>query len=268
MDTLSLHLWQELLEGAKRFRMRMADGDGLAFFLGFAERELELFANRGNFLDIIQKRNITVSAADAGVLRSVISDGGGGGAAVNEEETALTKEGHEIGHEWTVGRGSGALVVIDANRVGDLLQHLVHSLCDLRRSHSGMELLRFVNFIAEGLHGQMEHHLITTAVGLFGDFAGVRISGKKGESERVRKGEDGIGCGTIVAHVVQDDGKARSAGTRGGLGVRRGVPLGSISHFGTEIRRRPGVIATNQANKQCDQKKLDGKAMALLRRRK
>ena len=227
----------------------MADGDGLAFFLGVAQSKLELLANRGNFLDIIEKRNIAVGAAKAGILRGVIGDGSGGGAAVNKEEIALTKDGHEVGHKWTVGRGTGALVVIDANRIGDVLQHSVHSLRDLKRSHSGVELLRFVDFIAEGLHGQMEHYLITAAVGLFGDFAGVGISGKEGKSERVRKGEDGIGGGTIVAHVVQDDGETRSAGTSGGLGMRRGMSLGSLAEFGMEIPRRFRAVATNQADK-------------------
>jgi hypothetical protein len=258
VDALGFHLGQELSESAKRFRMRMADGDGLAFLLGVVERKLELLANRGKFLDIIEKRNIAVGAAQAGVLRGVIGDGSGGGAAVNEEEIALTKDGHKVGHERTVGRGTGALVVIDANCVGDVLQHPVNSLRDLKRSHPGVELLRFVDFIAEGLHGQMEHYLKTTAVSHFGDFAGVGISGKEGKSKRVRKGEDGIGGGTIVAHVVQDDGETRSAGTSGGLGRRRGMSLGSLTEFGTEIARRFGFVATNQADKYSEQKKRCG----------
>ena len=94
MDALSFCLGQELVERAKRFRMWMTDGDGLAFFLCHAQSELELLANRGNFLDIIEKWNVTVGAADRGVLRGVIGDGGGGGAAVDEEEIALAEDGH------------------------------------------------------------------------------------------------------------------------------------------------------------------------------
>ena len=249
VDALGFQLRQKLSENANRFRMRMADGDGLAFFLGIAERELKLLANRGNFLDIIEKRNIAVGAAKAGVLRGVIGHCRGGRATVNEEEIVLAKDGHKVGHERTVGCGQRSLVVIDSNSVGDVLQHHVHSLRDLRRSHPGVELLRFVDFIAEGFHGQMKHYLITTAVGLFGDFAGVGISGKEGKSERVRKGEDGIGGGTVVAHVVQDDGKTRSRSTRGGLRMRGGMSLGSLTEIGTEIPRRFGIVATNQADK-------------------
>ena len=81
----------------------MADGDGLALFLCFAQGELQLLANRRDLLYIIQKRNITVGAGHAGVLRGVIGEGGGGGAAVNEEQIMLAQNGHEIGHQRAIG---------------------------------------------------------------------------------------------------------------------------------------------------------------------
>ena len=110
-------------------------------------------------------------------------------------------------------------------------------------------MLRFVDFIAEGLHGQVEHDLITAAMSLFRDFPGVGVSRKERKSERIRELEDGIGGGTIVAHVVQNDGEARSTGAGGGLGMRRGMSLGSFPQFGTEIPRRLGIVTTNQTGK-------------------
>ncbi len=236
----------------------MSDGDGLAFFLGIAERELELLANRGDFLDIIEKRNVAVGAAKAGVLRSVISDGGGGGAAVNEEEIVLTKDGHEISHKRAIGSGQGALVVVDANGVGHVLQHSVDGVGDLRRSHPGVELLCFVDFIAERLHGQVEHDLVTAIVGLFRDFAGKRVGGEEGKSEGVRKSKDGISGGTIVAHIIQNDGQTRGARARGGLGMGRGMSLGGITQFGMEISCRLGIIASSEADKYSEQEKSCG----------
>ena len=227
----------------------MADGDGLALFLGFAQGELQLLANRRDLLDIIQKRNITVGAGNAGVLRGVIGEGGGGGAAVNEEQITLAQNGHEIGHQRAIGGGQGTLMVVDTDGVGDVLQHAADGVGDLRRGHSGVELLRFGHFIAEGLHGQMQHDLIAAAVGFLRDLAGIGVIGEEGKSERVRKGEDGVGDRAIVAEIVENDGETRSTGAHRGLRMRRGVSLSRIACFGTEIPGRFGIVTSGEASK-------------------
>ena len=45
----------------------------------------------------------------------------------------------------------GTLMVIDTNGVGNVLQHAANEVGDLRRGHSGVELLRFGHFIARGI---------------------------------------------------------------------------------------------------------------------
>ena len=229
--------------------MGMADGDGLALFLGVAQGELQLLANGGDLFHIIQKRDIAESAANAGALRSVVRDRGGGGAAVNEEQVARAQNGHEVGHQRTFGGGQGTLMVVDTDDVGDVLQHGAHHLGDLRRGHSGVELLRFGHFVAERLHGQMQHDLVAAAVGFFGDLAGIGVKGKERESERVRKGEDGFGSRAIGAEIVENDGETRSAGAHRGLRMRRGMRLGRMACPGTEISGRCGIVTSREARK-------------------
>ena len=227
----------------------MADGDGLAFFLGVAQGELQLLANGRDLLDIIQKRNIAEGAGNAGVLRGVIGDRGGGGAAVDEEQVTLTQNDHEIGHQRAIGGGQGALMVVDTDSVGDVLQHGAHDLGNLRRGHSGVELLRFGHFIAERLHGQMQHDLIAAAVGFFRDLAGIGVIGEEGKSERVRKSEDGVGHRAIGAEIIENDGETRSADTSGRRRMRRGVSLSRIACLGTEVSGRFGIVTSGEANK-------------------
>src|SRR5208337_273352 len=71
-----------------------------------------------------------------------------------------------------------------------------------------VKLLRLGHFVSEGLHGQMQHDLVTAAVGFFRDLAGIGAIGEEGKSERVRKSEDGVGNRAIVAEVVENDGEA------------------------------------------------------------
>ena len=227
----------------------MADGDGLTLFVRVAQGELQLLANGRDLLDIIQKRNIAEGAGNAGVLRGVIGEGGGGGAAVNEEQVVLAQNGHEIGHQRAIGGGQGALMVVDTNGVGDVLQHAADDLGNLGRGHSRVELLRFGHFITEGLHGQMQHDLIAAAVGFFRDLAGIGVIGKEGKSERVRKGKDGVGNRAIAAEIIENDGEARSADTSGGRRMRRGVFLSRIACLGTEIPGRFGIVTSSEANK-------------------
>ena len=107
-----------------------------------------------------------------------------------------------------------------------------------------MELLRFGHFVAEGLHGQMQHDLVTAAVGFFRDLAGIRVIGEEGNSERVRKGKDGFGNRAISAEIVEDDGETRNAGAGGGWRMRRGAFLSRIACPGTEIPGRFGIVTT------------------------
>jgi len=249
VDALGFRARQELAQSAKSFRMGMADGDGLTLFLGVAESELQLLANSGDLLDIIQERNIAESTGNAGVLRGVIGNRGGGSAAVNEEQVTLTKNDHEIRHQGPIGGGQGTLMVVDTDGVGDILQHAAHGLRDLRRGHSGVELLRFGHFVTERLHGQMQHDLVTAAVCFFRDLAGIGVIGQEGKSERVRKGEDGIGNGTIGAEIVENDGETRGCGAGGGRRMRGGTFSGRIARFGTEIASRFGIVAGGEASK-------------------
>src|SRR5208283_6011132 len=98
-------------------------------------------------------------------------------------------------------------------------------------------------------HGQMQHDLVTAAVGFFRDLAGIGAIGEEGKSERVRKSEDGVGNRAIVAEVVENDGEARSTGAHRGLRMRRGVSLSRIVCLGTEIACRFGIVTSGEAGK-------------------
>jgi len=248
VDALGFGLGQKLAQSTQRFRMGMTDGDSFAFFLGVAQGELQLLANGRNLLDIIQKRDIAESAANAGVLRGVVGEGGGGGAAVNEEQVVLAQNGHEIGHQRAIGGGQRALVIVDADDVGNVLQHGAHGLGNLRGGHPGMKLLRFGHFVAQRLHGQMQHDLVAAAVGFFGDLAGIWVKGKEGKSERVRQGEDGVSRRAISAEIVENDGETRSACAGIGPRMRSGAFPGRLACFGTEIPRRFGIVTSGETS--------------------
>jgi hypothetical protein len=140
-------------------------------------------------------------------------------------------------------------MVIDTDGVGNALQHGAHDLGDLRRGHSGVELLRFGQLVAEGLHGQMQHDLVAAAVGFFRDLAGIGVIGEEGKSERVRKGEDRVGSRAIGAEIVENDGETRNASAGGGRRMRRGASLKRIACLGAEIPGRFGIVTSCEASK-------------------
>ncbi len=85
--------------------MRMTNGDGFSLFLRATESQLELFAHRGNFGDIIEEGNIPETGAHSEALRGVVRDSRGGGSAVHVEEIPFLKNGHQLFHERGIGGG-------------------------------------------------------------------------------------------------------------------------------------------------------------------
>jgi hypothetical protein len=94
----------------------------------------------------------------------------------------------------------------------------------------------------------MQHDLVAAAVGFFGDLSRIGVKGEEGKSERVRKGEDRGGSRAVGAKIVEDDGETRGAGASGGWRTRRGVSLGRIARFGTEIPDRFGIVTSGEAS--------------------
>jgi hypothetical protein len=95
----------------------------------------------------------------------------------------------------------------------------------------------------------MQHDLVAAAVGFFRDLAGIRVKGKERKSERVWKGEDGVGNSAIGAEIVENDGETRSASAGGGRRMRGGAALSRIARFGTEIPGRFGIVTSGEASK-------------------
>ena len=188
--------------------MRVADGDGLAFFAGAAERQFELFAHSGYLGDIVQEGNIAEAGAHAVTLRGVKGHGGGGGAAVDVKKIVLTEDGHKLGHERRIGGGLRALMIVYADDAGDVAEKLIDERRNLELGHARMKFLRFGLFVADGLHREMEHDLITAAMSFLGDFDGVFVIGEHGDGERVGEGKNGLGSGAVGAEIVEDDGEA------------------------------------------------------------
>jgi len=85
VNALGFGLGEEFAEGAQGFRVRMANGDGLAFFASIFDGKLQLAANSADFLNIIEKGNVAEGAGDSGGLGCVVGYRCGGGAAVDEE---------------------------------------------------------------------------------------------------------------------------------------------------------------------------------------
>ena len=54
-DALRLCLWQNFAQRLERRGVRMADGHGLALFASAAQRQFELFADRGHFGDVVEE---------------------------------------------------------------------------------------------------------------------------------------------------------------------------------------------------------------------
>jgi hypothetical protein len=95
----------------------------------------------------------------------------------------------------------------------------------------------------------MQHDLVAATVGFFRDLAGIGVIGEEGQSERVRKGEDGVGNSAIRAEIIENDGETRSADTSGGRRMRRGVALSCIACLGTEVPGRFGIVTSGEASK-------------------
>lgn len=235
-DALGLRLGQELGEHAKGFGVGVADSDGLVLLPGFLESQLQLVANRAVFLNIIEKGNIAISAGNTGGLRPDVGNGGGSSAAIDEEKMMRAEQWHEFSHKLRIGRGEGALMVVDASGIRHRGEHGVQRRRDLRGGHAGAKLCCFWRLIGHGFHGEMKHDLISTAMAFLSDFRGAGVVGEHGEGERIVEGENRVYRGGIGGDVVEDDGEAgagyggvgrtwcgRMAGFGGVMGVNEGV---------------------------------------------
>ncbi len=105
--------------------MRMTDGYRRTFCFGFVQGQLQLFAYRSCFGDIVEKRDVAEGGANAEALRGVVSNRGGCGAAIDVEKMAIAEDGHEFRHECRIGRGLRTLMIINSRHVGDILQELI-----------------------------------------------------------------------------------------------------------------------------------------------
>ena len=104
--------------------MRVADRNAIASPFRITDGQLELLANCRDIANIIEERNIAEGGADVGRLCRVVRNCGGRSTAVDEKEVSLAKLGHQFGHHARVGSDERALVVVDARRVRDGLEHL------------------------------------------------------------------------------------------------------------------------------------------------
>ncbi len=57
-DALLLCMWQNFAQSLERRRMRMADRHSLTLFAGAAQRQFELFADRGHFGHVVEERDV------------------------------------------------------------------------------------------------------------------------------------------------------------------------------------------------------------------
>ena len=206
VNALSFDLGQEFGKGSQRLRVRMADGHGFLFFARLLNSKLDLAANRGDLLNIIEKRHIAESAGHTGGLGAIVGDGGRGGAAVNEEKMVGAEKGHKFGHEARIGSGERTLMIVDTDRRGHALEHGVQDRRDLRGRHARAKLLGFRDFVGERFHREMKHDLIAAATGLLGNLRGVGMIGEDGEGQGIAKREYGIHGGGVRGDVVEDDG--------------------------------------------------------------
>ena len=200
----------------------MADGDGGAVADGVARGEVELAKNCIVRFDVVEE-NFARCGTHAGAFSGIEGDGGGGGAAVDEEKIAATQRVHQFGHELRIGGGERTFVIVDADSVRNVGEHLAEQLIDFIGGHSEAQFdgLSFGGAAFE-LHGKVKHDLIAATIDFVGDFGGAQLIGQDGKSKRERQFEERRGSGLVAAHVVNDDGEARSGiAARGGEGIRR-----------------------------------------------
>src|SRR5258708_13366890 len=93
-DALLLCLRQNFAQSLERRGVRMANGHGLALFAGAAQRQFELFADRGHFGDVVEEGDISEGRANSEVLRRFVSysRGGWGGVGVKEGTGAAYRD--------------------------------------------------------------------------------------------------------------------------------------------------------------------------------
>src|SRR5438270_9476037 len=106
----------------------MADGYGFSLFPRATQSQSELLTNRAHFLDVIEKRNIAKRRRHPRTLRRFVSDGGRCRATVNVKEMIVAEHRHQLAHQVGIGSGFRALMVVDADGPGNILQKLVEEL--------------------------------------------------------------------------------------------------------------------------------------------
>lgn len=238
MDALGFGLREEFGEGAQSFRMRMANGNGLFFFVCILEGEFQLTADCADLLNIIEKRHIAEGARNASSLSAIEGDGGGGGAAVDEEEMAMAENGHEFGHQLGIGSGERALMIVHPDGVGHGREHRVQGGGNLRGRHTGTQFLGFGGFVGQRFHGEMEHDLIAAATGLLRNLSRAGMVREDGKRQRVVEREDGISNGRVGGDIVKNNGKARPRNH--GMRRRR---VRRMASFGGAVGMNEGIVS-------------------------
>ena len=248
MDALGFGLGKKFGEGAQGLRVRVSDGDGLAFFAGIFGGEIQMVPDGAVFLNIIEERNVAEGARYAGGLGCVISDRGGGGAAVNEEKIVSAKKRHEPGHEPRIGSGERALMIVDARGVGHAGQHGIQLRRDFSGRHAGAKFLGFAGFVSERFHGEMEHDLVAAAMSLLGNLRGAGMIGKNGEGQGIMQSENGVNSSGVGGDIVKNDNEARSRNS-GARRMRGRTGFGSTVRMKERIDRRFDFAATTEGHR-------------------
>src|ERR1700676_164005 len=105
-----------------------------------------------------------------------------------------------------------------------------------------MQFLRFRPLISDGLHGKMQHHLITVAMGLFRDFNGVGMIREHRHSNRNFEGKNGVGSGAIIAQVIEYYCETSALRLwRSGCFASRSDPFMKMNHVGYYARAAVGI---------------------------
>src|SRR5258708_39646859 len=89
----------------------MADRHGFALFASAAQRQFELFANRGHFGHVVQERDVSEGGANPKLLRRIVGYRSGGGMAVDVEEVMGAPERPQLRLQVEVAGGLRALLV-------------------------------------------------------------------------------------------------------------------------------------------------------------
>jgi len=209
-DALLPEPGKHLAQRGDSLGMRMADSNRFALLAGIPNGKFDLFSDGFRIEGIIQE-HFARSGRNAEAASGVVSDGGSRGTAIDEEKPAFAQVRHQGGHEGRVRRRFGAFVVVHPRGVRHGGQHSGQHGADLGGRHAGAEFddAGWRSFRIR-LHGQMQHHFVTAAGSLVGNFNRQRKMRKDRNGQRVRKRQDGVVFGAVIAHVVQDDGQARA----------------------------------------------------------